>query len=715
MTAVLAAYLLLCWAAGVGLTFVSRMPWQLEGRLAAGLPLGFGAAAMLTWLAAIPAGMSGVTVAAGALATAATLAACLTWTPWRARLLPELAGARDRCRRYEPLPLLLLLALAGLFFVPFYGHAMSRLPDGLYAGYVNIWGDWSTHLSLAGYLSQARHVLPPQNPFFAGTNLTYSFLPDLFSGGLTHMGMSLPGSLSLVSAILSVALVVIFYSFALRLTGSRWAAAAATLLLFLSGGTGFATALGDIHPTGPGLLGWLGGAVNLVAAPPHEYTLDRNVGFQWLNPVLAYLVPQRTTLFGWPLGMIGLAVLWYGWTTRSRREMAIAGVLVGLLPLFHIATYLDLGVIAGGLFLLSLRPLRRGPRPGRGAAGVAPRAAAPSAQPVARAAEPLPHAGPGALAVAPALGAPGVTWRAALLNQYGGWLAFVALAAVLGLPQAWLIVPKAAIAHSFPRLEVGWLAVTDQYHLFWPWFWIMNTALLIPLALIAFAFGGGKPRLRRFLAPAWLLFAIANVVVLAPWDWDNTKYFIWWAIPMCVMAGVALVRIGRRGVAWTALAAVMLLVCTASAALDLDRAAQARLNQPGLRFLDNDELATASWAETTPAEAVYLTGWQHNHPILTMSRHVEVMGYPGWLWSWGINYCQRQADVVAMYGGGAGTPGLLKRYGVSYVVIGPEERGREVTCYAGLDGPAANAAYFAANYPVAYRSPAGEYLVYRVG
>jgi uncharacterized membrane protein len=163
-----------------------------------------------------------------------------------------------------------------------------------------------------------------------------------------------------------------------------------------------------------------------------------------------------------------------------------------------------------------------------------------------------------------------------------------------------------------------------------------------------------------------------------------------------------------------ALAVLLLVVSTVSGALDLDRAAQAGLNQPGLRFLDNDELATAAWAQTTPRDAVFLTGWQHNHPILTMSRHVEVMGYPGWLWSWGINYCQRQLDVVTMYHGGSATRGLLRQYGVSYVVIGPEERGQDDTCYGGLKGPAANEQYFSASYPLVYRSPSGEYDVYRV-
>jgi len=124
--------------------------------------------------------------------------------------------------------------------------------DGLYAGYVNIWGDWCTHLSMSGYLSGAHGLLPPQNPFYSGFRLTYPFLPDFFSGMLLHLGIGLEGSLPLSSAILSLALVVIFFATALRFVGNRWAAAIGTLVFFLSGGLGFINILNDAHPTGSG-------------------------------------------------------------------------------------------------------------------------------------------------------------------------------------------------------------------------------------------------------------------------------------------------------------------------------------------------------------------------------------------------------------------------------------------------------------------------------
>jgi hypothetical protein len=655
----LVLYLVLAWVTGVALTFISRMSWELEGRLAVGIPLGFGAAAMLTWLLAIPAGMSGYAVAAGALALLLVLVVCARWTSWREPLRDEALAMAKRWRSRQALPLATLLLLGGIFFIPFYAHALERRPDGLYAGYVNIWGDWCTHLSMSGYLSGAADLLPPQNPFFSGFRLTYPFLPDFFSGMLLHLGMGLEGSLPLSSAIVSLALVVVFFATALRFVGNRWAAATGTLVFFLSGGLGFINILNDAHPSGPGLVGWLGGLVTAIAHPIREYTLDRANGFQWLNPVLAYLVPQRTTLFGFSLGLLVLSLLWYGRARDNRRETLLAGVLLGLVPLFHTATYLDLMLLTGGLAVVDVVVAAR-----HGAV----------AAPIMR------------------------------------WLVFFTSALVLGVPQLLLILPPAAYNRSFLQVRLGWLSSPSDgsYQLPVVIFWVLNTSLLIPLAALVFLTDRwGKPALRRFLLPAWLLFLVPNVVILQPWDWDNTKWFVWWAILASMLAGLALHQLFRRGALFAVAAALLLLVTTFSGFLDITRASQKDLGRVSFRLLDNDELAVASWAQSrTPEDAIFLTGWKNNHPILTLSRRAEVMGYPGWLWTWGLPYPdKRQQDVVAMYKGGAVSETLLRSYRVRYVVVGPQER-TEV---------GANLPYYQSRYPVVYTSPAGSYQVFRVG
>ena len=641
----LVPYLLLAWAAGLGLTFVSRLPWDFEGRLAMGLPLGFSAAALCTWLIAIPFGMSDAAVAVGALALLLVLAACLRWTDWRGPLQTEAVLAVSRWRRLESLPLMILLSLAILFFVPFYSHALKRLPDGLYGGYFTMFGDWAAHLSLAGYLSTATHVLPPENPWFAGTHLNYPFLPDFFSGMLLHLGVGFETALSLISAILSLALVVIFYSTTVRLTRSHWAGLFAALVLFVGGGLGFTHVLTDIVPTGSGPMGWLTGLINLITSPPHEYTMDPANSTYWLTPILAYLIPQRTTLFGWSLGLLVLSLLWHAWTTRTTRDLLLAGLVLGLMPLFHANTYVDLLVIGGGLALLSLS-----------------------------------------------------WWRS--------WFHYFVPALALGIPQLLMILPPAAYRHSFGWIQLGWMASTAGHHDNIIWFWLINTGLLIPLALLTvFAGRWSSPELRRFLLPAWLLFLIPNIVVLQPWDFDNTKWLVWWAIPASMLVGLVIARLALRGLPLATLAGLVLFVQIASGSLDLDRAWQEKLNLPNLRLLNNDDLALAAWVrQETPVDSIFLTSWNFNHPVRVLGARVQVMAGLVSLWGTGIDYRERLQDETAMFRGDFGTPTLLTQYRVSYVVIGPSE----------LQDAGANLAYYRGRYPIVYQSPSGGYQIFRV-
>ena len=88
-------------------------------------------------------------------------------------------------------------------------------------------------------------------------------------------------------------------------------------------------------------------------------------------------------------------------------------------------------------------------------------------------------------------------------------------------------------------IEVGWL--TDGTN--WFWFWIMNTALLIPLLIAAQVVDWKNPTaFGKWFAPMWLWFVVPNVIMLQPWDWDNTKFFIFWALLGSVMVGGLLAR-----------------------------------------------------------------------------------------------------------------------------------------------------------------------------
>jgi uncharacterized membrane protein len=126
------------------------------------------------------------------------------------------------------------------------------------------------------------------------------------------------------------------------------------------------------------------------------------------------------------------------------------------------------------------------------------------------------------------------------------------------------------------------------------------------------------------------------------------------------------------------LAAVLAVVLGASGALDLAR--EADFSVAGYRFTDTGGLRVAAWArEHTPAKAIFLTSTDHNEPIPSLGGRRVVLGYTGWLWSYGLSdWPAKESDVGVMLRGGPGTADLVRRYHVSYVLIGPQERGDRI-------------------------------------
>src|SRR2546430_3662277 len=122
---------------------------------------------------------------------------------------------------------------------------------------------------------------------------------DLLGASLVPLGTSLTSALVLSSGVLALAFPAVMYLAGVRLVASRGAAALAVLVFTLSGGLGFVLVLQDVVHTGPDALQRTG----LLTQNP-----DANI--QWLNPGLAWLLPQRSILFRLGLALLVMALLW---------------------------------------------------------------------------------------------------------------------------------------------------------------------------------------------------------------------------------------------------------------------------------------------------------------------------------------------------------------------------------------------------------------------
>jgi hypothetical protein len=122
-----------------------------------------------------------------------------------------------------------------------------------------------------------------------------------------------------------------------------------------------------------------------------------------------------------------------------------------------------------------------------------------------------------------------------------------------------------------------------------------------------------------------------------------------------------------------------------------------------VQFTDVGGIQVAQWVrQHTSPTAVFAVADEHNSPIPTLAGRRVLIGYPGWLWTYGLpDYTQKGEDEKRILDGDPSTPALVKKYRVDYVMIGPQELPR-----------GASRAYWDAHGTLVYDQ--GGYSVYQV-
>lgn len=248
-----------------------------------------------------------------------------------------------------------LVLFAPVLWGLFSTHTFAGGPGGVYSG-GSAWYDLSFHAALASSFAYGENFPPVYTPM-AGETLRYPFLPDFHAAALMAAGLSMRAAFLATALPLALSLVGIFYGLALRLARSARAAALATCLFLLNGGLGFLNLRDDWLKSGRTF-------AEFWSALPFNYANDWSRGIHWTNLVADTLLPQRAALYGLPAGLMILALFAIVWEAkrdalphgRASAMLFAAGVLAGMLPLFHTHSYIAVGFVSVVLFLL--RPRR---------------------------------------------------------------------------------------------------------------------------------------------------------------------------------------------------------------------------------------------------------------------------------------------------------------------------------------------------------------------
>jgi hypothetical protein len=219
-------------------------------------------------------------------------------------------------------------------------------------------------------------------------------------------------------------------------------------------------------------------------------------------------------------------------------------------------------------------------------------------------------------------------------------------------------------------------------------FLLVNFGLFLPLALGALWIAVLERRREDVLvlAPALGIMAALFFVRVAPWEWDNTKVMLWCYVATLPSIGTLVLARLRR--TWRAVAVVGLLFSGAISVAGASWGAG-----PRLEVLDLVEYAGVCRAvRELPKDARVAAVPTFNHPVALCGQPV-VAGYPGHLWSHGLDAAGTLDALNQLMRGEPGWRDEARALGARYLFWGV----REERAFPGSERPwAASAAPLAA-------------------
>lgn len=507
-----------------------------------------------------------------------------------------------------------------ILFLLIWQNMLVLESDGLYAGWINVWGDWAAHLSYTTSLA-IQDNFPPQFPILSGHVLSYPFFVDYLSSLFLKLGFDLIPSMLSVSYFLSIVLIVTLFNFFYTFTQNPKTASIAIFLFLFNGGLGFMWFIADFYEKG-----W-----RIFANIPREYThLPELANIQWINLITSEFIPQRGFLLGLPIALFTLTIFWKITNGISVRnwQLILAGILTGLLPIIHMHSLTVLFGFTIWALVLSYKKF-----------------------------------------------------------YLKNWLFFLIPSILLSISLIQIFYPQ--LGSQFISFNLGWLAsdMNDNILLFW----FKNAGIMLILPFLGFLYSAKKRLL--WAIPFWGIFLLANLFIFQPHAWDNTKYFTYWWIGVSLFGAIFIEKMfSNKSIFIKLLGLAIFFIAIFSGVLDVTRVTQ--YNHQKIKLIDNKGLELSSWIiNNTTNSAIFLTADNHDHPVPVLTGRSIVLGFPGWLWTYGIDTTERKLKIEKIYQGSQEAKKYLSLLGVEYILIGPWEK----SIYKNI-----NFDFFAINYQLVY-------------
>ncbi len=361
----------------------------------------------------------------------------------------------------------------------------------------------------------------------------------------------------------------------------------------------------------------------------------------WTNIVTSEFLPQRAMLLGFPIALIILYLL-YRWTKNNFKDATFMRLVA-------------LGLISACLFLIH------------------------------------PHS---TLAL--------VLFCVVLaLFSRAHWEKWAIYAVSAAIPLFFInfVLIQGQIDYQMIRLQLGWMSSTSIADMNVLWFWFINWGFFLPLSIIAI--WRTKQYKNPLVVGGILIFLLANIFSFQPWVWDNSKLFTW---SYCIFIIPVLLYMQRlwkqKNIAIKFLVVVLFFVMTATGAADLYHMARTPSDRSMLLWTTQEIALAEEFKTFSEPTDIVLTSDRYNHWVPSLTGRQILLGNRKWNGTYGFFFNELEQDIINIYSGSENAEELIKKYNISFIVIGPYER--EVFT---IDDQ-----FFSQRYPVALTND--EYQIY---
>lgn len=535
----------------------------------------------------------------------------------------------------------LIVYLFLILLIIFHGYLISRTfffdeagnIKGARAGY----GDIPFHMTQIAKFGFG-NFFDLNEPIFTGTKIHYAFLVNFISGIFLRLTDSWIFSMHFVSIFLMTSsIILIFLSYKIWLQRG-WAALLALFLFLLGSGLGAWEYIRDILI--PSHFAWnefmnflIDNHVSTVSDWRPQYPEQP---INWGGSMSLVFLHQRAFFLGVFLFAVVIYLLSRFPKVDSRMAFWLIAIAIGLGPLSHYHTFVILCLILVAYLITTL--IRK-------------------------------------------------NYEVSKKIFFCGLIA-----AMIALPQIIYLTEdinpiNSDIGKPFVHYRFGWMTEPGigsvkypadfeigrflKFIIYTKFLWI-NFGFILPLLILA---GFTKDLLKPknglpYLWIAILIFMLNNLIQFQPWDYDNNKLLVYFMFFGGGAIAYLLLKIYERNrYLGIPVIAISVLLLTFSGIVDvLPRALIEEEKMPVIFSKDGVSMSEFVKNNLDKSDLI-ITSSTHLNVVSSLAGRPTLVGYPGWLWTKGVDYGKREKEIKDFFINPNVNKGLMEKYGADYALL----------------------------------------------